>query len=110
MGKKMYGHPQFYEIIEELKRLHSVKNHDYAGEADPLANLRECERINIPAFTGCFVRIQDKYMRLMNFIKSGTLLVKDESVRDTLRDMAVYSILAMILYDEQLKKQLSKSE
>lgn len=101
MINKEWGHPRFYEILDEIAELHSNKNHDYAGEKDPLANFRECERLGLSAFQGCFVRMQDKYMRLLNFIKSGTFHVKGEGVIDTLRDLAVYSLIASILYEEE---------
>ncbi|KKN77866.1 hypothetical protein LCGC14_0356030 [marine sediment metagenome] len=96
-----YGHPKFYEMLEAMAELHSRKNHDYAGTSDPLKNLRACERLEIKPFIGVMVRLQDKWSRLEEFIKSGKLMVKGESVKDTLMDNAVYSILAIILYEEQ---------
>ena len=98
---KKYGHRRFYELLNEISELQSRKNHDYAGKQDPLANFRECERIGLSAFMGCFVRMMDKYMRICNFIETGTMKVKDESVKDTLRDLAVYSLIAIILFEEQ---------
>ncbi len=103
--KKIYGHPRFYEILEQMKELHSRKNHDYAGTSDPLKNLRACERLELPPFMGVMVRLQDKWSRLEEFVKSGTLMVKGESVIDTLMDNAVYSVLAIILYEEQQKQE-----
>ena len=101
MSEKLFGHPRFYELIEEWKRLHSNKNHDYAGDNDPLANFRECARIGVDPFIGTFIRMQDKYMRIMNYINSGKLMVKGEGVKDTLRDLAIYSLIDIILYEEK---------
>jgi hypothetical protein len=103
--KKQWGHPGFYELLEQMADLHSRKNHDYAGESDPLKNLRACERLNLKPFLGVLVRLQDKWSRLEEFVKSGQLMVKNESVIDTLMDNAVYSLLAIILYQEQLDKE-----
>ena len=103
--KKVYGHPRFYEILEQMKELHSRKNHDYAGTSDPLKNLRACERLELKPFIGVMVRLQDKWSRLEEFVKSGKLMVKGESVIDTLLDNAVYSVLAIILYEEQQKQE-----
>lgn len=103
--EKLFGHPRFYEILEKMKDLHSRKNHDYAGTSDPLKNLRACERLELEPFMGVMVRLQDKWSRLEEFVKSGKLMVKGESVIDTLLDNAVYSVLAIILYEEQQKKQ-----
>ena len=98
---KKYGHKRFYQLLDEISDLHSRKNHDYAGKQDSLANFRECERIGTSAFRGCIIRMMDKYMRICNFINAGELKVKDESVKDTLRDLAVYSLIAIILFEEQ---------
>ena len=99
-GKEYWGHPRFYEFLEKMADVHSRKNHDYSGDGDPLKNLRAPERIGISPFTGVMVRLQDKWSRLEQFLKSGELMVKDESVIDTLIDNANYSILAAILYLE----------
>lgn len=102
---KLFGHPQFYEILKQMEELHSRKNHDYAGTSDPLKNLRACERLKLKPFMGVMVRLQDKWSRLEEFVKSGKLMVKNESVIDTLMDNAVYSVLAIILYEEQQKEE-----
>lgn len=100
---KLYGHPRFYEILKAMAELHSQKNHDYAGTSNPLKNLRACTRLDLEPFMGVLVRLQDKWSRLEEFVKSGKLMVKGESIKDTLMDNAVYSILAIILYEEQEK-------
>lgn len=107
-GKKQFGHPDFYKLLNQMADLHSRKNHDYAGTKDPLKNLRACERLNLKPFLGVIVRLQDKWSRLEEFVNSGQLMIKKESVIDTLMDNAVYSLLAIILYQEQIK--LPKSE
>ena len=99
-----YGHPRFYEILEKMAALHSRKNHDYSGTDDPLKNLHAVEKIGITPFMGVLVRLQDKWSRLEQFANSGTMLVKDESVIDTLMDNAVYSLLAIILLEEEKAK------
>ena len=98
----MSGHPKFYELLKEMKETHDRKNHDYAGD-DPLSNLRTF------GFYGVVVRISDKFHRLKNFAKQDKLKVKDESIRDTLIDMANYALLAIILYDEEKQGNTRKS-
>ena len=104
MTKKQYGHPRFYELLDEIAELHSAKNHDYAGEGDPLRNLRACERMGMEPWIGVLVRLQDKASRLESFVKQGQLKVKNESLVDTLMDNAVYSLLGIILFEEGSKK------
>lgn len=101
--EKVYGHPRFYELLDEMKDVHSRKNHDYAAE-DPLSNLKACERAGVEAWKGVVVRLQDKMSRLENFARKGTLLIKDESIKDTLTDMAVYAVLCRILYEDRNNK------
>lgn len=100
-----HGHPRFYELLETISDLHDRKNHDYAGDGDPLKNLRACERMGIPAWVGAAVRLQDKASRLEQFVKQRELKVKGESIKDTLMDNAVYSILAIVLYEEAEREQ-----
>jgi len=94
-----YTH-RFYELLEEIKNLHDKKRHDYAQESDPFANFRLSELGGIEAWKGIAVRLGDKYSRLMSFIKKGKLKFNDESIKDTLMDNAVYSLIALILYEE----------
>jgi hypothetical protein len=91
--------PAFAALIEEIKALHESKNHDYAEDADPLSNLRRAEAFGIPAWKGVLVRLTDKWSRIEQ-LASGKE-PKHESLRDSLIDNAVYSLLAVLLLDEQ---------
>lgn len=92
-------------MLKELAELHSRKNHDYASD-NPLSNFYLSEKMGIPAWKGCLVRISDKVSRLWSFAKKEQYLVKDESVIDTAKDLAVYSLLMIILYEEFKKKEV----
>jgi hypothetical protein len=90
---------QFYALLQELEALHGSKSADYGSETDPLANIRQgAEFVNIEAWRGCLVRIADKVQRLRTYCRTGRLV--HEGVRDTLLDLANYSLLAIILHDE----------
>lgn len=93
--------PAFAELIEEIKRLHESKNHDYAQDADPLSNLRRAEAFGVPAWKGVLVRLTDKWSRIEQL--AGGKVAKHESLRDSLIDNAVYSLLAILLLDEAKK-------
>lgn len=94
----------FHRLLNEVRELHRRKNHDYAGADDRLANLKLCEMAGIPGWVGVSVRLTDKLSRLLNFVRQGKLAVKDEGIRDTLLDMAVYSLLAIVLLEERVRK------
>lgn len=96
------GHPRFYDLLAQMACMHADKNHDYAGDEDPLVNLRECERFGISAVEGVIARITDKDSRFRNWFLKRNLVVRDESILDTLLDRAVYTLLLMILAEEEL--------
>jgi hypothetical protein len=99
---KSHRHPSstaFIELLGEMQRLHESKSADYGSEDDPLANVRSgADFVNIEPWRGCMVRIADKVQRLRTFCRTGRLV--HEGVRDTLLDLAAYSLLAIVLHDE----------
>lgn len=85
-------HLDKYSVHEELcKSLHETyvrKNNDYGDSFSEMFK----ELGIITAVT----RIGDKYNRIKNLVKNGEQMVKDESVTDTLLDMANYCIMTVI--------------
>ena len=89
--------PEVLRIFDGLKKLHEQKDADYAG-GEPLSNFRRCEAFGIPAWKGCLIRLSDKYSRLVSLVgKGGQHEVPGEGIEDTLRDLAVYSIITLAL-------------
>jgi len=105
---QLYGDSRFYQLLDRMKLLHSSKNHDYAGQNDPLSNFRLAEQMGIPAWKGCLIRMSDKVSRLWSFAKKGELEIKDEPIEDTALDLAVYSLLMILLYQDSLKEDDKK--
>jgi hypothetical protein len=96
------GHPKFYELIEKMQKIHDAKNADYAADADPLSNLRMSARFGVEPWRGCLVRMSDKWSRLEQLAGNGKQAqVKDESVEDTLLDLANYALLCIVLRQEK---------
>ena len=81
--------------------LHDAKNHDYATASNPYKNLEGVTRIGIEPWRGIVIRLMDKFERLEGFCRTRELAVKNESIEDTFKDIAVYSTLAMILFRKQ---------
>ena len=92
---------RFFELIEEMKETFVAKNHDYAGKDDPFANLRASRDLGISPVAGVVLRLNDKFSRLKSFLQQGVLKVKEESIVDTLKDISVYCLIAIILYEEE---------
>jgi len=99
--KKCYGHPDFYKLLDKMKEIHSNKNHDYSGEDESFRNFKMSETMGIPAWKGCLVRMGDKYSRLCSFARKEEYKVKEENIEDTLMDLAIYSVICIILYREK---------
>jgi hypothetical protein len=96
------GSLPFLDLLEELRTLHLSKSQDYGSESDPLANIRQgAEFVGIEPWRGCMVRVADKVQRLRTYCRTGRLV--HEGVRDTLLDLAAYSLLAIVLFDEGAK-------
>jgi len=90
---------RFLELLGDMERLHKSKSADYGSEDDPLANVRSgADFVNIEPWRGCMVRIADKVQRLRTYCRTGRLV--HEGVRDTLLDLAAYSLLAIVMFDE----------
>jgi hypothetical protein len=102
------GHPRFYELIDEICELHARKNADYAKTDDPLSNFRQAEGFGIPAWKGVLVRMSDKWSRIQELSNGKT--PQNESLRDSLIDLAVYSLLTLILTEEDGAMTKSKPE
>ena len=93
---------KFNDLLDQIKKIHADKNHDYATDEDSLSNLKMCKTlIGIPSWIGVVVRLCDKFCRIAEYAKKKELKVKEEGIKDTLIDMAVYSLLAIILMEEE---------
>lgn len=105
--KKLGVHPstqEFLDLLDKMREVALAKSHDYAGDKDPMSNFRMSELMGIAPWKAIVVRLGDKYSRIMNFCKKESLQVKDESIIDTLLDMANYSLLCIIMYNQEKNK------
>jgi len=92
---------RFLQLLDEIAEMHRSKSRDYGSEDDPLANIRHgADLVDIEPWRGCMVRIADKVQRLRTYCKTGRLV--HEGVVDTLKDLAAYSLLAIVLHEETL--------
>ena len=94
MDKKQYFEyaENFFSDCVEISK---AKNADYTGDdSDPFANFSNTKATGgATVEQGFLVRMNDKMMRISSFVKKGQLQVKDESVKDTLQDLANYCCL-----------------
>lgn len=83
MGKES----KHMEICKELNSLYTRKNHDYGDSFGK--SFKEY------GMTMVCIRLEDKLNRLKSLTKKDGK-VKDESIEDTLMDLANYSIMTLI--------------
>jgi hypothetical protein len=100
----MARNKEFDDALDELKMLHDAKNHDYATAENPYKNLEKVLSIGIEPWRGIVIRLMDKFSRLEEYCVKGELAIKSEGIEDTFKDIANYSILAMILFRKEQKQ------
>lgn len=99
---------EFEKIAIKMLDTAKRKNADYTGVgASPFSNFERVQQLGVCSTEqGFLTRMTDKMSRIASFCSKGELQVKDESVEDTLQDLANYSIL-MLLYIKSKKLKLS---
>ena len=90
---------QFAEEAKQCTELYFKKNHDYGNSFD-----KGMDNIGMAYGVG---RIYDKMNRLVT-LTNQQAAVKDESVDDTLRDLACYSIMMLTYRKRQVDKEQQK--
>lgn len=81
----------FEEITKAMLELTRKKNHDYGGESDPFKNFQEFGEL------GILVRMSDKFARIKTALtEKREYAIRDETIEDTIHDLAVYSIILLI--------------
>jgi hypothetical protein len=92
------GDARFHELLRQIGELHDKKQRDYGADEDPFANVRASQEWGVEPWVGALVRLNDKVHRLQQFARKGELA--NESAEDSMMDIAVYSLIALILYRE----------
>lgn len=95
--------PRFTQLVNEMINLHERKNAGYAGhdQNDPLANFRLAAVAGVLPSTGCLIRMGDKFARLGSLARQASNEQVGESPVDTARDLAVYALLYICLWEEE---------
>lgn len=91
-----------WELCRELQELYHRKNLDY-GDSFHLSFLEE--GLAMPR-----IRLGDKYLRFKTLTSGEKQRVSDESIRDTLIDLANYSIMTIMELDQAMSTNADKRE
>jgi hypothetical protein len=82
---------QFKSIVKEMVDTFVRKNHDYGNSFE--------ESLNEEGIVAARVRMGDKWNRFKSLTNGNKAKVNDESVRDTLLDLANYCIMTAMWLD-----------
>ena len=78
----------FESVLDEMKELHAKKDKDYGS-----AFHKSFEEFGV---TSGVVRLNDKMERVKSLVKNGKAEVKDDSLLDSLKDMACYAVMLYV--------------
>lgn len=98
----MAGDKRFHDLLKQIGDLHDKKQEDYGKDTDPFANVRGAGEWGIAPWVGALLRGTDKMRRLQKLAQKGSLA--NESAEDSMMDIAVYALIALILYREQCQE------
>lgn len=93
MGNKPTNVQMHKNITVELNELYERKNKDY-GDSFHISYLEE-------GMAMARIRLTDKLNRFKTLTKTNSQEVKDESIRDTLVDLANYAIMTVMEMDRK---------
>tara|TARA_Y100000310_G_scaffold342363_1_gene445317 strand:- start:1880 stop:2200 length:321 start_codon:yes stop_codon:yes gene_type:complete len=96
------------EFFEVCKGLQERKRHDYTGDNDPLYNYHiSAALMGVSTPLGMLGRLQEKVVRVGLALRGGALEVADESVKDSLRDIAILASLIAVSTKEDVDNNTS---
>lgn len=92
---------RFHQLLVEIGKLHDKKQEDYGRDNDPFANVRKAELWGVPGWVYAMMRVDEKVTRLQSMRRKGRLA--NESATDSFRDLAVYALIAEVLFEEAIE-------
>lgn len=90
---------RWYDAIGKLHDIADAKRADYGNDEHPFANILQSEEFDVPAWLSAVIRLNDKVTRIKSFRRNGRL--RNESLEDSLLDIANYALIALALLDEE---------
>jgi hypothetical protein len=82
------------EILDEIHEIYKAKNADYGNSFS--------DSVEEFGLVAAIVRIGDKMNRLKTLVRLDQQYVKDESMRDTLLDLAGYAVMTIMELDNKI--------
>ena len=87
---------KFKDITEEMNALYERKNHDYGNSFS--------ETFRKLGIISAATRMLDKMNRIVSLVTKDQQEVNDESLRDTLIDIANYAVMTIMEIDKKKER------
>lgn len=87
---------KFNDITEEMNALYERKNHDYGNSFS--------ETFRKLGIISAATRMLDKMNRIVSIVTKDQQKVNDESLRDTLIDIANYAVMTIMEIDKKKER------
>lgn len=91
---------QHKQLLQQIHDTYVKKNHDYGDSFS-----RSFKKYGLVA---AMVRMEDKWNRLDNMALGAEQKVADETIRDTLLDLAGYCVMTTMELDREKRQRKSK--
>jgi hypothetical protein len=105
VSESQLRHPlsqRFHDILLEMGEMHDRKQADYGKADNPFANVSDgALEVGLEPWIGAVIRMGDKMRRLQAAARGQNLV--NESICDSFIDLAVYSAIGLVLYEEAQK-------
>ena len=95
----MANSEDFRKALDDMWALHQLKNKDYGAQEDPYRNVRGGADWGVDPWVSALIRGGDKLKRLQKYAQTKELA--NEGAEDSLIDLAVYAVIALVLWREQ---------
>lgn len=87
---------KFKDVTEEMNALYERKNHDYGNSFS--------ETFRKLGIISAATRMLDKMNRIVSLVTKDQQKVNDESLRDTLIDIANYAVMTIMEIDKKKER------
>ena len=87
---------KFKDVTEEMNALYERKNHDYGNSFS--------ETFRKLGIISAATRMLDKMNRIVSIVTKDQQKVNDESLRDTLIDIANYAVMTIMEIDKKKER------
>ena len=91
----------FHDKLVLAGQMHDYKQADYGLPDDPFYNIKQSAGWGVDPWIGAMMRADDKMGRLRALAARGPgAELRNEPIEDSLMDIAVYALIALVLIDE----------